>query len=220
MYIDGALDKTFATNNNVGTSSTAPPNIGIAYNPNTNITYFNGSVAVAQAYNTVLTAQQIQDNFNALKNRYGVSGGGIGSGGSVTIKTTKGARISGVISGAGNIIKTGTDTLILQATNTFSGTASITTGAVEIKNAAAFGTASGTTTVASGATVQIEGSSFNIPEPITISGDGVVVGGLKQGAIKNIRNANTWSGAITLAADARIVSGTLSHSQFLHQQPM
>jgi autotransporter-associated beta strand protein len=79
-----------------------------------------------------------------------------------------------------------------------------------MKNSAAFGTASGTTTVASGATVQIEGADFLIPEPITVSGIGVQVNSVYQGAIKNIRNKNTWSGAITLGLSSTIVSGTLS----------
>jgi len=128
----------------------------------------------------------------------------------LTTDVVKGMRIDGVISGTGGLTKISNDTLILSGTNTYTGSTTISTGAVEIKNAAAFGTASGTTTVASGSTVQIEGSSFNIPEPITINGNGVLVSGVNQGAIKNIRNQNTWSGLITLGSASTIVSGTLS----------
>jgi hypothetical protein len=62
---------------------------------------------------------------------------------------------------------------------------------VEVKNKDAFGgttATTGITTLASGATIQIEGANFIIPEPITISGTGVSVNALSQGAIKNIRN--------------------------------
>ncbi|MSX71161.1 MAG: hypothetical protein F2752_06285, partial [Actinobacteria bacterium] len=204
IYLDGTL---FLSGSSLLKTLNTPTYATIASEGSAN--YHEGKLGVIQMYNRALTITEITQNYNANAGRFGIAGTPSSSK-NITFKSAKGARISGVISGGGNIIKTGTDTLILQGTNTFSGTANITTGAVEIKNAAAFGTASGTTTVASGATVQIEGSSFNIPEPITISGIGVAVGGVNQGVIKNIRNQNTWSGAITLAADARIVSGTLS----------
>jgi hypothetical protein len=70
LYVDGNLDNTFTTP--TGTL-TAPPNIGIAYNPNVSSDpKFIGNIAVAQAYSVVLTAQQIKDNFDSLKSRYGL----------------------------------------------------------------------------------------------------------------------------------------------------
>lgn len=70
LYIDGILDKTFTTPTG---SLTAPPKIGIAYNANvTTDPKFIGKIAVVQAYSIVLTEQQIKDNFNNLKSRYGL----------------------------------------------------------------------------------------------------------------------------------------------------
>jgi autotransporter-associated beta strand protein len=167
---------------------------------------FKGKIAVALLYNKILSAAEQAQNFKALSGRFGIANGG----GNLTIRTNKGARLGGIVSGTGAITKTGADTLIIEGPNNYTGATFISTGAVEIKNAAAFGTASGTTTVSAGATVQIEGSNLTIPEPITINGDGVVVGGTNQGAIKNIRNLNTLSGLITLGSASTIVSGTLS----------
>ncbi|NDB59727.1 hypothetical protein EB001_14965, partial [bacterium] len=138
--------------------------------------------------------------------------GGINAGSyTLTTDVIKGMRIDGVISGTGgNLNKISNDTLILGGTNTYTGLTTINAGVVEIKNSAAFGSASGTTSLISGSTIQIEGSDYTIPEPITIRGSGVVVNSQNQGAIKNIRNKNTWTGPITLGANATIVSGTLS----------
>jgi autotransporter-associated beta strand protein len=100
-------------------------------------------------------------------------------------------RVDGIISGTGGLTKISNDTLILGGANTFTGLTNINAGVVEVKNKDAFGgttATTGITTLASGATIQIEGANFIIPEPITISGTGVSVNALSQGAIKNIRN--------------------------------
>ena len=66
--------------------------------------------------------------------------------------------------------------------------------------------------MASGAAIEIDGSGLTIAEPIA-SLIGTGVGG--AGALRNLANANTWSGAITLGAGGATVNergGTLTLS--------
>ena len=83
---------------------------------------------------------------------------------------------------------------------------------LRIQNASALGTTAGGLSVATGAEVDIDGSGLVIAEPITsLIGTGVS----SAGAIRNLANDNTWSGAIVLGAGgARINSdaGTLTLS--------
>ncbi len=120
--------------------------------------------------------------------------------------------VSGIISSSGafGITKAGAGKLTLSGTNTYSGTTTVSTGIINIQNNSALGTTAGITTVASGASIQVDGSSLNISEPInTLIGTGISSGG----ALRNLANSNTWSGAITLGTGgARINSdaGTLT----------
>ena len=118
--------------------------------------------------------------------------------------------LGGVISGVGGLTTSGSGTLILSATNTFSGALTVGSGTVLARANAAFGTSVGTTTVSSGATVGVDGTGLTIAEPMTLNGSGV--GGL--GALRNLANNNTVSGALTLASASTIAStaGTLTLS--------
>src|SRR5262249_22704914 len=89
-------------------------------------------------------------------------------------------------------------------TNTYTGVTTINAGVVGISNSAALG-ASGTgqgTVVNSGGALLSTGGILTIPEPLTVSGDGV--GG--SGALGTTSGFGTWTGAITLAGDATVVS--------------
>ena len=85
-------------------------------------------------------------------------------------------------------------------------------GVLRVQSNAALGTVAGGTSVVSGAALEIDGSGLAIAEPITsLIGTGVGA----AGALRNLANDNTWSGAITLGAGgARINSdaGTLTLS--------
>ncbi|MFA4916765.1 MAG: autotransporter-associated beta strand repeat-containing protein, partial [Syntrophales bacterium] len=114
--------------------------------------------------------------------------------------------ISAVISsasGAYGIIKAGTGTLVLSGANTYTGLTTLTAGILTIQNNTALGTPAGVTTVATGAMLQIDGSGLSIAEPLnTLIGTGV--GG--AGALRNLANSNTWTGAITLGAGGATIT--------------
>jgi hypothetical protein len=48
------------------------PNISIGYWQFTPGRYLNGNVATVQIYNRALSPQEITQNFNAIKGRYGI----------------------------------------------------------------------------------------------------------------------------------------------------
>ncbi len=130
-----------------------------------------------------------------------------------TTAAADGLSVSAIISGAVGLTKAGAGTLTLSGANTYTGVTTVNAGVIDVQNNTALGTTAGATTVASGAALQIDGSGLVIAEPITIL-IGTGIGG--TGALRNLANNNTWSGAIALgaAAGARINSdgGTLTLS--------
>ncbi|MCS7305487.1 MAG: autotransporter-associated beta strand repeat-containing protein, partial [Thermoguttaceae bacterium] len=84
-------------------------------------------------------------------------------------------------------------------------------GILDIKHGNALGATSAGTTVSDVATLQLSPSgAITVPEPITIAGTGVSVGGTNVGALYNLQGSNTWSGPITMSANTSIgaASGT------------
>jgi fibronectin-binding autotransporter adhesin len=138
-----------------------------------------------------------------------ISGAGLpltmGGAGDVTISSVIGIT-------SGTLTKDGAGTLTLSGANTYTGLSTISAGKVRIGSNAGLGTTGGNTTVASGAALEINSSGLSIAEVVSsLMGSGISNGG----ALRNLANDNTWSGAITLGSGgARINSdsGTLTLS--------
>ncbi len=155
---------------------------------------------------TLPSVMQKSDNNQTINTRLSLS--------STTIFDTIGAgdlTVSQRISGTGGINKFGTGgDLILSAANTYEGATTINQGVVNIQNSAALGATTEGTTVASGAALEVQGGINVAGETLSLSGTGVSNGG----ALRNVSDNNSWSGAVTLAGDTRINAdaGTLTVS--------
>lgn len=70
VYLNGILQKTGSSNANIGFSTSL---FRIGDNSNSSAgEQFNGNVYNTQVYNRALSSQEIQQNFNALRSRYGI----------------------------------------------------------------------------------------------------------------------------------------------------
>jgi fibronectin-binding autotransporter adhesin len=114
----------------------------------------------------------------------------------------------GELNGGGTLTKTGTGTLVMAGTNSYTGATSVTEGTLLLASGDGLGGSAAGTTVSAGAQLRLNttGTVTMAAEPLTISGSGVTNGG----ALRNASGTNIWQGAITLAADATIgaASGT------------
>ena len=126
-----------------------------------------------------------------------ITGTGILTGTSYTVNS---GTISAILGGTAALTKNTIGTVTLTRDNIYTGATTVSAGILDIQSNFALGVIDGTTTVSSGATLQIDGNGLSIAEPLTISGVGVN----NNGAIRNLANNNTLTGAITLGAASQI----------------
>ena len=136
---------------------------------NTNVGTYNENVVVTKAITLELQGGPI--SFNSLSDATPAVPSSIGLNG---ISLTLGAdnlttTYSGLITGSGSLVWTGTSAFTLDGDNTFSGGVTIGNGTVAIGNTSALG--SGAVTVDSGATLDLNGNSLNL---VGLNGAGTV----------------------------------------------
>jgi len=71
LYVDGIL-KTAATAPWTGTSPWPTNGLNIGRDNNDAVYYFSGSIGPVRVYNTALTATEVQQNYNAMRGRFGI----------------------------------------------------------------------------------------------------------------------------------------------------
>ena len=135
------------------------------------------------------------------------------AGQALTVDGTGTTFLTGVISGAGSLVKNGPGTLLIENSNSYSGLTTVNAGFLEITTALALGAstpaATAGTVVNSGATLE-DDSTTAVAEPITLNGGGINNNPtIAAGALTNLTTV-TWSGPITLGSSASIgaISGT------------
>ncbi|TAN53603.1 MAG: tandem-95 repeat protein, partial [Methylococcaceae bacterium] len=122
--------------------------------------------------------------------------------GTATFSHNTAVTLSGVLSGAGGLTKTGSGTLSLSGANTYSGATAVSVGSLLLTSTGALSATSGVT-VASGATLGGSGSIFATSSSNTLT--------VASGATLSPGIAGTNSGAGTLTVNGNLsLSGTLA----------
>ena len=109
------------------------------------------------------------------------------------------------------LVKAGTGTLVLAGTNTFSGPLMVSAGVLLVASERALGGGTAEVSVASGASLQLQGGGTLAAKPLSRGGAGAAG---QPGALVNLSDNNTFSGAVSLSSDATIslAAGSLSFS--------
>lgn len=114
--------------------------------------------------------------------------------------TSAALTLSGVISGAGGITKTGTGPLVLSAANTFTGGVNLSAGSLRVGNNAALGT--GTATIGNTTTLMANSTaSRTLANALSLSGSFTLGDAANSGALN-------LTGAATLTGDTQITNAT------------
>ncbi len=165
-----------------------------------------GSTSATLTGGVVLAADASVDGGNGLEIASQVSGSG------KNLSLIAGGTVSGVIAtGSGQVIKAGSAIWVLSGANTYSGATTISGGAIVAQNATALGTTDAGTTVSAGGSLVIDGNVAVGAEALSLSGAGFG----PFGALTGNNGAGSFAGAITLAADSRILVGVATASNTL-----
>ena len=136
------------------------------------------------------------ETINALDGSAGIVSLGAGA------LTVASGTCSAVITGGGTLTKSTTGTLILGGNSTYSGTTTVSAGALQITHANALGTSAAGTTVISGAELQLN-ATMSLAETITCGGVGVA--GVALGAVRVVgTNSVTFTAGLILASNTTL----------------
>jgi autotransporter-associated beta strand protein len=178
--------------------------------PNKTITVYSGAILdVWNLTNTPLNKKIMMNDGSTFFNESGISQivspvTLMGNGTFNVVGTS--LAFSNVISGAGNLIKSGGSSLILAGTNNYTGNTFVNSGVLAL---AASGSISNSAviTIASGATVDVtshSGSPFSLNAGQTLAGGGTINGSLTVNSNAVIAPGNTNLGVLTINTSANL----------------
>ena len=161
---------------------------------NTGTSTLGGETAEASTFTGAITLGTNTTTGHALTLR-AVEGGTVTFSGVI-------ADPAGLTGARGALTKSGEGTVVLSGANTFGGTMTVNTGALNVRNSTALGSTAGGTIVDDGAELQLQGGITIGAESLTLNGSGTS----GHGALRNLSGTNTWAGNITLGSTSVIES--------------
>jgi fibronectin-binding autotransporter adhesin len=167
-----------------GTTTVSAGTLSIAGDSNLG----SGAVSLAAGTTLAITGNSTIDNNLVLA-------------GAATVQAASAVTWSGVISGGNTLAKTGAGTLTLSASNTATGTTTVSSGTLSVT-----GSTAGATTVASGATL---GGTGTLGGTVTVQNGGTLSPGVSPGTL-------TVNGDLTMAAGSTLaveINGTTAGTQ-------
>ncbi len=188
-----------------------------------------GTTGVQQASLTQ-SGGTVQNGTLTLSSNYTMSGGTLASNATIVaaLFEMSAGNVAGVLSGSGELDKTGSGTLTLLGANTYSGNTVVTGGTVAIGNSSAFGT--GNVTFGDGTTLAFVANGLTLTNLFSLVGadptidtgtNTITMGGVisgagaltKLGSGTLILSANnTYTGATTVAVGTLDVTGSIAAS--------
>ena len=214
----GSADTVTFNADSVGSMNSVINNSGVlTLNTDSSYTFFSqilGTGSVSKAGSGTFTLSSAENNYSGdttissgTLQITGLLGRGnyaadINNASNLKLNTSATQTLSGNLSGAGDLIKAGSNSLIItQANSGFSGNVAINNGLIQTRNNTALGS-TGRITIATGAALDIKG--YSLSNPFTIAGTGIA----NSGAIYNSATSalSQLSGNITLDETATIKS--------------
>jgi autotransporter-associated beta strand protein len=131
----------------------------------------------------------------------------VASGASLAYSSSASQVLSGVISGAGSVVKDSAagSTLTLSGANTYSGGTTVSVGTLKVASSTALGASSGGVSLASGGVLDLNGQTLTTTNALTVNGSGISSGGA---LINSSSVASSYAGLITLGSNSAFAGGT------------
>ena len=148
------------------------------------------------------------DSTNTVASVFGSGNVELASGITLTTGDTNNRTISGVISGAGNLVKTGSGTLTLSGTNTYTGTTTISSGTLNIFADSGLGAAPGSATAGH---LTLNGGTLRTTSNFTLNSNRGIALGSNNGTF-NVHGSSTLTyGGIIAGSGSltKVGTGTL-----------
>jgi fibronectin-binding autotransporter adhesin len=202
---EGELNLTFGST--FGAIAASPSN-SVTVNNGGTLSFYQSSVAHGSTLN--LNTGSTLRGENSSSGTQNTWAGQVIISGNVTLKADNILNVSGVISGTGNIDKTGTNTVVLSGANTYNGNTTITAGSIQMENANALGASTVITTSGANNASLLLGNGLvtGSGRTITVLGNGV---GNAFGALSTTSNnlgTAEWQGNVTIGATTLARVGT------------
>ena len=204
LFLGDATDSAtniYLANNQIKNSGTVTLSGGSVMNLNN---YFDGAGSLVLSNGTVTMGTGFLDMYSPATIVAPSAGGGtingfLGLQTDVNFLVTGSVTVGASIYAGGNLIKGGTGSLYLTASNSFSGATIVQQGYVVMHNSWALGGTNSPVVVSNTATLELGGAIYVTNKPLVLNGPGAMS---DFGALDVESGVNVWAGPVTVNANS------------------